>query len=342
MFSASIGPPLGNDEIAARAMNFAQRYRTPLTPQVYEVWYTYAARTNDAINAALDTAMNIDRPLDADALTTLHHEHLSPRSAGDELSSIGSDLARAIGSVSDAMDENMREHTVFSGTLRNVRTSLAHGSSKLEVSEVIRQLHKANQQHLQAAQRLGMHLEKSRAQVAKLKGELIEVKRASNTDYLTGLPNRRMLDEHLDRSIFTARQKSQPMTLLMATIDNLESVSRDHGIAAGDNVMQAFVTQLKTELRGTQVAARFAGAKFAVVLADSDASASFLVAEQIRKRFKALDWVSKETGARIGVLSVSFGGAQLKEGDGREALIERADQMATRAQREGMDRTIIF
>lgn len=346
----SIGPQAGGtsashgveDDIAARAIAFARRYGTALSPAVYEVWYTYAGRSHAAINSALDMAMNMNQPIDAEALATLYHEHLGPRSTSDELDEIGNDLTRTIGHVTAAMDENMREHSLFSGRLRSARASLATGSSKLEVTEVVRQLHKANQQHLQAAQRLGMQLEKSRAQVAKLKSELIEVKRASNTDYLTGLPNRRMLDEHLDQAIFVARQKKHELTLLMGGIDGLDALARAHGVSVGDNIMQAFATQLKKELRGAQIAARFAGAKFAIMMPECGPPAGFALAEQVRRRFKALDWVAKETGAHIGVISVSFGGAALKEGDSREKLIEKADAMLVRAQGEGADRTIIF
>lgn len=338
---SAASPGIGGDEVAARAIGFAQKYETALSPAVYEVWYTYADRTNDAINEALDTAMNTESPLSGEFLISLYHDYLAPRSTNDELHSIGSDLTRAIGNVAEAMDENLKEHSVFSGTLRNARATLVHGTSKREISDVIRDLHKANQAHLQAAQRLNVQLEKSRGQVAKLKSELIEVKRTSNTDYLTGLPNRRMLDEHLDNAIFLARQKKQSLTLLMGAVDGLDAVARKWGMSAGDSVVQLFAEKLSEELRGEQVAARVAGSKFAVVLPNQDSAAAFTVSELIRKRFKGIDWVSKTTGEPIGALSVTFGGAELKDGDTRGSLIDKADQRLIKAQRDGMDRSMI-
>ncbi|WP_157966297.1 GGDEF domain-containing protein [Oceanibium sediminis] len=338
---SAAAPGIAGDETAARAIGFAQKYGTPLSPPVYEVWYIYAARTNPLINEALDHAMNTDQQMTADLLLTLFHENVSPRSTSDDLAAIGNDLTSAIGTVTDAMDENMREHSVFSGSLRSARANLVQGSSKREITDVIRDLHKANQQHLQAAQRLNVQLEKSRAHVAKLKSELIEVKRASNTDYLTGLPNRRMLDEHLDNAIFQVRQKKQPLTLLMGSVDGLDDVARRWGVSAADNVVQLFAEQLSNELRAGHVAARFAGSKFAVVLTNVNGQAAFTIAEQVRKRFKSIDWVSKTTGEPIGVLSVSFGGMELADGQTRHALLEGADQRLVRAQREGCDRSVI-
>lgn len=330
-----------DDEVAGRAISFAARYGTPLSPAVYEVWYIYAARANQAINEKLDLALNTGRPLDAEYLLNLYQEHLSTRSVSDELDMLGSSLVSAMGNVADAMDENMQHNSLFSGTLRNAKRSLVQGTSKHELSDLIKQLHKANQQHLQAAQRMNMQLDKSRAQVAKLKGELIELRRASNTDYLTGLPNRRMLDELLDQAIFDARQRKQELALLMGVIDNLEPVSRKFGLSTGDTIMRRFADQLRQDLRSSQMAARFAGAKFAIVLPDQNNRDSFIVAEYARKRFRQIEWVAKDSGQAIGTLSVSFGGAMLRDGDTRDSLIDRANAHLLKAQAEGSDRSFI-
>ncbi len=334
-------PTAGGDDIAARAIGFAQQNGTPLTPEIFEVWYTYAARENKVVNETIDLALNTGEGLSAEGLRALYHAHVSPRSMSDELSDIGAVLQAAIGNVTNAMDENLREHSVFSGTLRNARQSLVQGSSKRDVTDVIKQLHRANQEHLQAAQRLTVQLEKNRGQVAKLKGELIEARKVANTDYLTGLPNRRVMDEHMDDALFHARQRKQPLCLLMAQVDNLDRVAREYGVTASDNILKILAENIRVDQRGGQVTARFAGAKFAVLLPDSDAESGFMVAEAIRKRFKTLDWVTKDGGQQIGVLTISFGGAVLAAGDTRATMIERADNLLVQAQRQGMDRTII-
>ncbi|MBD3624721.1 MAG: GGDEF domain-containing protein [Rhodobacteraceae bacterium] len=323
-------------DIAERAIGFARQYGTPITPVIYEVWYTYAARRNAKLNEALDTALNTGQTLDETFLTGLFDAFLSPIAGADSMDRIGTDLNGTLSRVSAAMDENMKEHTLFSGTLRSARQSLVQGTSKGELSTVIRDLHRANQQHLAAAQKLGLQLEKSRAQVSKLKGELVEVKRNSATDYLTGLPNRRALDEALDNAIFEARQRSQSLTVLMCCIDNLDAVTRTHGLTAGDDTMRAFADVLRKLLRPDQVASRFAGARFALLLPTVSAAETFRLAENVRKGFKGLD----SARGLIGQLSVSVGGAELGEGDDRDSLVNRADRHLTEAQQAGRDRTV--
>lgn len=324
-------------DIPERALAFARKHHTQLTPEVFEVWYTYAARDNPQINEALDRAMNTGQVLDVDYLTKLYSEHLSPQSGGDALDRIGGDLHGTLSRVSDALGENLKEHSVFSGTLRNAGRHLAQGSSKGEISGVIRDLHRANQQHLQAAQKLGLQLEKSRSQVAKLKSELVEVKRNSNTDYLTGLPNRRALDEVIDIEIFDARQKKHPLSLMMCAIDNLESVTRTHGLSAGDETMKTFADITRRVLRPGQTPSRFAGARFAIVLPELEPVEALQLAEALRQRFRELD------GAKgmLGQLSISVGVTQLLEGDDRTSLVDRTDRNLTTAQGEGRDRSVM-
>ncbi len=332
-----VQPKVAGDSVAARAIAFAQKYRTQLTPAVYAVWYTYCARENKAINASLDTAMNTDQPLSVSKLTGLYHEHLSPRAMSDELQDIGTDLTSTIGDVSNAVEANIKEHTAFSGKLRSAKQSLSYGTSKAEVTAVIASLHKANQDHIASAQKMTVQLEKNRAHVAKLKSELIEAKRTSNTDYLTGLANRRMLDDQLDNAIFEARQKKQRVSFLMASVDGLNEVTAKFGLTAGDNVVRAFAEELKKELRGAKMAARFEGARFAILLPNTHDREAFAIGERVRKAFRGREWVSEESGAEIGVLTASFGGAMLLQGENREKLVQRADEVLTRAQSKGAD-----
>lgn len=336
-----VQPTIGGDSIAARAIAFARKNNTAMTPHVYEVWYTYCARENREINETLDTAMNTGQTLTVDVLTTLYHTHLSPRAMNDELSDIGTNLTNTIGSVSEAMDQSLKEQSAYSGTLRSVKQSLAYGSSKQEVSAVITRLHKANQGHINSAQRLNVQLEKNRTHVSKLKSELIEAKRASNTDYLTGLANRRLLDEQMDSAVFTARQKKQNLAFLMGSIDGMAKVTRRHGLSAGDNVMKLFAEELRKQLRGGQVAARFEGARFSVLLPETHEREAFAIAERVRKAFQRLDWISKRSGDDIGVLSISFGGSVLRKGEAKEELVDRADKLLARVQSEKENETLI-
>ena len=327
-------------ELAARAAGFAEKYETPMTPEVYWTWFVYATRRNETLNEMLDRAMNMGEPITEAALTDIYHQHLSPRSMSDDLHAIGRTLSSALGEVSDAVESNIKDSSAFSGALRSAKQSLVHGTSKREVSEIITQLHKANQQHIASAQRMQFHLEKNRAQVSKLERELLDVKRAANTDYLTKLANRRRLEEMLEDALFAARHKDQSVAFALGDIDGLQEINTKWGLSAGDNVLKVYANELGKSLTGNQLPARFSGAKFALLLPNTSGQGGVEIAESIRQSFKRIDWVSDDTGDQIGNLTVSFGVTELREGDTRERLIDRADKLLMEAKQAGKDRVV--
>lgn len=328
-------------EIAERAIGFAQKNKTRLIPEVFWVWYVYAERKNDQINEMLDTAMNTGQPITEASLCEIYHQQLSPRALSDDLNSIGKDLTSAIGEVSDSLDTNIKEHSAFSGNLRKAKSALVTSTSKREVSATLAQLHKVNQSHMASAQRMSVQLEKNRNKVSRLERELAEVKRAANTDYLTKLANRRRMDDLLDDALLVARHKQHAVTFAFGDIDGMEEVNQKWGMTAGDNVMKVYARELQRKLTGNQVPARFSGAKFALLLPNTTCEDALKLVEDIRVNFRNIDWVSDDTGEKIGNLTVSFGLTDLRTGDTKEKLINRADKLLMEAKHCGRDQVAI-
>ncbi|MEM9267758.1 MAG: GGDEF domain-containing protein [Pseudomonadota bacterium] len=335
---ADAGP--NTDEIKLRVLDFAQKYETPLIPEVYATWFAYFQRKNRDIIEQLDRAMNMSEPITEATLSELYHRHLSPRAMSDELEQIGTSLQTAVGEVSGAVEENLRDNSSFSGALRAARQSLIQGTSKRDVASIITHLHKVNQTQIAASQRVTMQLEKSRGQISKLEKELMEVKKAANTDFLTGLFNRRRLDELLEAAIFSARQRNTPMGLILCDIDNLRKVNESLGHSAGDNVLKIYARELRKQMARQEIPTRFTGAKFAIVLPEANKDRATVVAEKIRMSFSKIDWIGENTQVEIGGLTSSFGVAMLRGSDTKEVLIERADSLLSQAKNNGRDQTV--
>ncbi len=322
-------------------MGFAQKYETPVVPEVYTVWYTYAERKNIKLNEILDKAMNTGEAITEASLCEIYNQMLSPRAMSEELRSIGETLDSALGDVSNSLDDNIKQHSAFSGSLNRARHSLSATSSKREVASTISQLQKVNQSHMASAQRMSVQLEKNRAKVSRLERELMEVKRSAYSDYLTKLANRRRMDDLLDDALLNARHKQQAVTFAFGDIDGMEEVNQRWGMTAGDNVMKVYARELKRHLSGTQVPARFSGAKFALLLPNTTSDQALELVETIRISFRQIDWVSDDSGEKIGNLTVSFGVTDLRDGDTKEKLIDRADKLLLEAKNCGRDQVAI-
>ncbi len=124
------------------------------------------------------------------------------------------------------------------------------------------------------------------AQMKKLQDELrrrnADLDRMSRTDGLTGLFNRRHLDEELVRQYSVSRRNRTPVSVLLLDIDHFKKVNDTYGHLAGDQVLQEFARRLKAEVRLEDVAGRWGGEEFLVILPGADPRSSGIVAERIR------------------------------------------------------------
>lgn len=154
------------------------------------------------------------------------------------------------------------------------------------------------------------------------------------TDKLTGLRNRRYFDQRLNEEIHHAGRQQTPLSLLMLDIDDFKLVNDTHGHIVGDRVLQNLGRILTGQLWQVDVASRYGGEEFAVILPQTDTAAAEKVAERIRARVAELRVPLPEKG-EIGV-TISIGAAAFPLcGDSAEGLTEHADQALYEAKRAG-------
>jgi two-component system cell cycle response regulator len=156
----------------------------------------------------------------------------------------------------------------------------------------------------------------------------------SRTDPLTGLYNRRHLDLELARRRSDAVRHGDPLCLLLLDLDHFKEINDTYGHPAGDLVIRAFADLLRAELRAGDVAGRWGGEEFMVILPRTDLDGAVEVGERIRSA-AAAEPIAGE-GAQITV-TVS-GGCALGPGASPEAMLRVADACLYQAKLSGRNR----
>jgi two-component system, cell cycle response regulator len=160
------------------------------------------------------------------------------------------------------------------------------------------------------------------------------------TDALTGLFNRRYMESHLGTLIEQAIARGKPLTALVLDIDYFKSINDTHGHDAGDDVLREFALRIKRSIRGIDLACRYGGEEFVVVMPETDMAVAAMVAERLRRRIAA-DPFAIQQGARTVPVTISIGIAALRGKDDNAAgLVKRADQALYRAKRDGRNRVV--
>ena len=160
------------------------------------------------------------------------------------------------------------------------------------------------------------------------------------TDGLTGLHNRRYMESHLTALVEQAHARGKPLSLLVIDIDFFKAINDSHGHDAGDDVLREFAIRLKKSTRGIDLACRYGGEEFVIVMPETDMAVAAVVAERIRRRI-ATDPFAVSHGAKAIPVTISIGLAALNAPtDTAAAIVKRADQALYRAKRDGRNRVV--
>jgi two-component system cell cycle response regulator len=160
------------------------------------------------------------------------------------------------------------------------------------------------------------------------------------TDQLTGLHNRRYMSRHLDNLIAAAGQSGKPLAFLILDIDYFKAVNDGHGHDIGDEVLKEFANRIAANVRGIDLACRYGGEEFVVVMPDTDVAMAFTIAERLRKSIETTPIaISRAPGTLNITISIGIAGSE-GPSDTSEALLHRADQALYSAKRNGRNRVV--
>jgi len=160
------------------------------------------------------------------------------------------------------------------------------------------------------------------------------------TDQLTGLFNRRYMSRHLGTLISNAANTGKPVSFLILDIDFFKKINDTYGHDVGDDVLREFANRVSHNVRGIDLACRYGGEEFVVVMPDTDMTFAYMVAERLRQSVADIPFKISVPPCQLTV-TISIG-VTASEGsaDTAEALLRRADQALYRAKRDGRNRVV--
>jgi diguanylate cyclase len=327
--------------VADRAIRSMSQQSVPVTPGNFSVWFDYAMGTSPALRKTIDVLIGNKRKFDASINRELYATFVKPPSGADAAGDFPEQLQGVISSAREflatAISDNRTQIEALGQVTSRVNSpGQLNGDPRAIIEQLVAELASATSR----AAALETNFLATTQELDKIRDSLKAAEERSNTDALTGLANRRSMDEFFRSAQIVAMEGDEPLSVLMIDIDHFKKFNDTYGHQVGDQVLRLVAKVLQDNVGQGGLAARYGGEELIAVLPGYDLGACVEVAERIRLRISEARLTRRATGQAISSVTVSIGVAQFRLAESAETMIERCDRSLYQAKRSGRNRTV--
>lgn len=325
-------------ELLRQTLVWMAKQQTAMHPLSYAVWYEYVAGINPALKAELQPYIDRGQPLDEETTDRLFQRYVADIDR-DSAARLGQRFDRMLGDISASANQTGGQISTFGDTLERLSGALEHPTET--GSSFIRSFHELREGTRDVRSMLDQlqsQLISSQDEIENLRAEVDRTRTEAVTDSLTGLLNRKGMDEQLASLMAEATREGQGLSLLICDIDHFKAINDQFGHVFGDRVIRGVGQAIAQTIKNSDVAARYGGEEYVVLLPDTPLQGALVVAENIRRRVETIRIRrndSEEVKARV---TISLGATGWKPGESSADFIARADQALYQAKRGGRNR----
>lgn len=326
---------------AREALSLMRRHKIPVIPEYYTVWYNYVGNTSSDLKSAVDKLLQENIPLDDKQNWILYNSYCR-ECKKEEVENLKTEILKIIRAI---MGE-VKKITAHSGEYGELieQSSQKLSSDNLSIKDV-RSLVYDLLDETKKMGGLGKHIKEKLDDTTKeleiIKKNFEKVKTDATIDFLTGLSNRMSFDKKIQSFMIKARENDTPLSLLMIDIDHFKRFNDTFGHLVGDEVLKFVAESINKQVRGGDFTARFGGEEFAVLLPFTISEGAQAVGENIRRFFSKTRLKSSKGRQDLGKITVSIGGATMKNNESASDFIERADNALYFAKNNGRNMVAI-
>ncbi|MBL4942590.1 MAG: diguanylate cyclase [Colwellia sp.] len=298
------------------------------TPVNYAVIYLYISNENELLGAAIDKKLHQGELITVDFIADLFKRYISfsERIENTVLSPFEQTLSNTLDQITRQVS-NEEKATKSLQKLDKILTNTEnHQSLEQIVGYLFNTINNTKAQH----QALSLELSTTQQEISQLKDKLAYSRQEALVDSLTGLLNRRGCDDKLQALSFAGTHSS-----LAIDIDHFKKINDSFGHFVGDKVIQRIAKTIKSHVSEQDLAVRYGGEEFLVVMTNKSIPEAKKVAENIRLSVAKMKLIQKETNTLLPPISVSIGIAQSGDTPNWTSLFEQADDALYKAKNSG-------
>lgn len=320
--------------VANEALARMQHDNITPDPNNFEVWYAYYSSSHPELRKAVDALVKT-RPISNMDCRNLYDQFLSDQKRHQVYARASDQIHATLDDVTSLM-QNVKDTTgEYTNTLSSATQRISAVKTPEEMVAVVRDVMADTDRLIEQNKKLEEQLEKSTGAMNELKKDMERVRQEAMTDGLTGLANRKAFDEQIQSLLNENAENGKGFTLLLVDIDHFKSFNDNFGHQVGDQVLRLVARTLTDGIKGKDMATRYGGEEFTILLPDTNLDAGIAVADSLRKALANKEIVNRSNGELLGRITMSVGVAQYYSGEKMDELIERADAALYTAKHNG-------
>ena len=328
------------NKFAGEALERMQKEALPPTPENFELWYVYYSAMNADVTRAIDILEAANQKITLERCQEIHQRFLSDRNQNEEVQKVGDKINETIKDVTGVVSNVKDAAAEYNKTLSGVTDKLGDEVSQEQIEALLQDIVAGTQDMLSQNQALEEKLSQSSQAMQELQHDLEVARQEALTDGLTNLANRKAFDAEIERVIHNAKENGETFSVIMLDIDHFKAFNDNYGHQVGDQVLRLVAKTLTDGVKGRDMAARYGGEEFVIILPQTNLPAADTLAENLCQAVAKKEVVNRNSGEKLGRITLSGGVAEYSVGEDIEDLIERADAALYTAKNNGRNQIV--
>ncbi len=317
-------------EIAKKELKFLVNKNIPLSPQNYQKWFRvfcYLRDTHQELTED-DIFENFKHIVFSEEDKQVFENEDMQNITKEVISTLKNEMEEVINNVENYQEGIIKHHQKF----QEVHKGIDDQTIKQMLEKILQELEELKEQNNNFKKKI----EKQSHRIEKLEDELNSAKQEANTDFLTGLFNRKSFERALEDSFKDYKEKNYPFSFCMLDIDHFKNINDTYGHPFGDEVLKEIAQILKTYLRAKDIPGRIGGEEFGIIFPGIELQDAVKVVERLRKIIENRGIPIDDNIVNI---TASFGVIEMNDSINSPAeLVREADELLYKAKKNGRNR----
>lgn len=324
--------------MAEQAMAAITAQRVPPTPHNFHVWFKYALGSPVELKRTIDILIAGKRGINAATSRDLYTTYVGSKGTDEAVAhQVSQQLHGVLASAQQFLSVAIADNRTQIEAISSVADRSEIGTDpRLLIETLMQELSSAA---TRATKLESQFVEKSR-ELDVIRQSLSASEERARTDTLTGLPNRRALEEFFLNAQAEAMEQGTSLSALLIDIDHFKQFNDRFGHGIGDQVLRLVAKAVRERVRDNDLPARYGGEELIAVLPGADLAACAATADRIRGALADCKITRRSTGEDLPGITVSIGVAQFQFGESMEDLIDRCDRALYQAKKRGRNRVV--